>query len=97
MNSRREDPTKDEKDEMHQIMTEVEPLLEASEYRTWSNILMSHGEHAYHCLAQTLWYTKRVNLMSEWDVDKIFSTGLPDQIQQLLILVISAMMVVRRF
>ena len=31
-------PNIDEKDGMHQIMTEVEPLQESSGYRTWRNI-----------------------------------------------------------
>ena len=47
-------PTMDEKGGIHQIMTQGEPLLEASGYRTWRNILMTHGEYTSHCLAQTL-------------------------------------------
>ena len=52
-------PTIEEKDEVHRIMMEVEPLLGASGYRTRRNILMTHGEYPCHCLAQTLWYPKR--------------------------------------
>ena len=37
-------PTIDEKDDVHRIMTEVEPLLGASGYRTRRNILMIHGD-----------------------------------------------------
>ena len=48
-------PTIDEKDDVHRIMTEVEPLLGASGYRTRRNILMTHGEYPCNCLAQTLW------------------------------------------
>ena len=36
-------PTMDEKDDLHRIMMEVEPLLGASGYRTRRNILMTHG------------------------------------------------------
>ena len=45
--------TVDEKDGTSQIMTKVEPLLEASDYRTCRNILMTHGEYHCHCLAKT--------------------------------------------
>ena len=61
-------PTIDEKEDVHRIMTEVEPLLGASGYRTRRNILMTHGEYPCHCLAQTLWYPKRGNLVLVWDV-----------------------------
>ena len=75
-------PTIDEKDDVHRIVMEVEPLLGASEYRTRRNILMTHGEYPCHCLAQTLWYPKRGNLVLVWDVEELYSTGLPDQSQQ---------------
>ena len=48
-------PTIDDKDDVHRIMTEVEPLLGASGYPTQRNILMNHGEYPCNCLAQTLW------------------------------------------
>ena len=48
-------PTIEEKDEVHRIMMEVEPLLGTSRYRTRRNILMTQGEYPCHCLAQTLW------------------------------------------
>ena len=44
-------PTIEEKDEVHRIMMEVEPLLGASGYRTRRNIIMAHGEYSCHCLA----------------------------------------------
>ena len=56
-------PTIEEKDDLHRIMMEVEPLLGASGYRTRRNILRTHGEYPCHCLAQTLWYPKHGNLM----------------------------------
>ena len=57
-------PTKfliiEEKDDVHRIIMEVEPLLGASGYRTRRNILIN-GEYPCHCLAQSLWYPKRGN------------------------------------
>ena len=47
-------PAIEEKDDVHRIMMEVEPLLGASGYRTRRNILMTHGEYPCHCLAQML-------------------------------------------
>ena len=88
-------PTIDEKDDIHRIMTEVEPLLGASGYRTRRNILMTHGEYPCHCLAQTLSYPKRGNLVLVWDVEELYSTGLPDQNQPVSIVVVSAMLAVR--
>ena len=65
-------PTIEEKDEVHRIMMEVEPLLGASGYRTQRNILMTHGEYPCHCLAQKLWYPKRGNLVFMWDVEELY-------------------------
>ena len=58
-------PTIDEKDETHQTMMEIEPLLVASGYRTWRNILLNQEEYPCHCLAQTFYilYPKRANLI----------------------------------
>ena len=47
-------PIIEEKDDLHRIMTEVEPLLGASGYRTRRNILRTHREYPCQCLAQTL-------------------------------------------
>ena len=88
-------PAIEEKDEVHKIMMEVEPLLGASGYRTRRNILMTHGEYPCHCLAQTLWYPKPGNLVLVWDVEELYSTGLPDQNQQVSIVVVNAMLAVR--
>ena len=76
-------------------MTEVEPLLGASGYRTRRNILMTHGEYPCHCLTQTLWYPKRGSLVLVWDVEELYSTGLPDQNQPVSIVLFSAMLAVR--
>ena len=88
-------PTIEEKDEVHRIMMEVEPLLGASGYRTRRNILKTHGEYPCHCLEQTLWYPKRGNLVLVWDVEELYSTELPDQNQRVSIVVVSAMLAVR--
>ena len=88
-------PAIEEKDDLHRIMMDVEPLLGASGYRTRRNILRTHGEYPCHCLAQTLWYPKRGSLMLVWDVEELYSTGLPDQNQQVSIVVVSAMLAVR--
>ena len=107
-------PTIEEKDDLHRILMEVEPLLGASGYRTRRNIVSlpllgadvvvpqtresdpSMGrEYPCHCLAQTLWYPKRGNLILVWDVEELYSTGLPDQNQQVSIVVVSAMLAVR--
>ena len=85
----------DEKDDVHMIKMEVESLLGASVYRTRRNILMTHGEYPCHCLAQTLWYPKRGNLVLAWDVEELYSTGLPDQYQQVSNLAVNAMLAVR--
>ena len=74
-------PTMDEKDDVHRITMEVEPLLGASGYRNRRNIRLTHGEYPCHCLVQTLWYPKRGNLVLVWDVEELNSTGLPDQNQ----------------
>ena len=46
-------PTIEEKDDLHRILMEVEPLLGASGYRTRMNIVRTHGEYPCHSLAQT--------------------------------------------
>ena len=56
-------PTIDERDDVHRITMEVEPLLGASGYRTRRNILMTHEEYPCHGLAQTLCYPKRGSLV----------------------------------
>ena len=76
-------------------MMDIEPFLIASGYRTWWNILLSHGEYPCHCLAQTFWYPRRANLVLVWDAEKLYSMGLPDQTQNVTILLVSAMLEVR--
>ena len=68
----------DENDEVHRVMMEVEPLLEASGKRNWRSIMLTHDEFPCHCLLQTWWYPKRSNLMLIWDSGELLSMGLPD-------------------
>ena len=88
-------PTIDEKSDVHRIIMEVEPLLGASGYRSQRSVLMTHGEYPCHCLAHTLWYPKRGNLVLVWDVEEMYSTGLLDQNQQVSIVLVRAMVAVR--
>ena len=39
----------DENDEIHRVMMEVEPLLEASGKRNWRSIMLTHDEFPCHC------------------------------------------------
>ena len=73
---------------------QVESLLGASGYRTRRNILITHAEYPCYCLAQTLWYPKRGNLMLVYDMEELFSTGLPYPNQPVSIVVVSAMLAV---
>ena len=66
-------PAIEEKDDVHRVMMEVEPLL--------GPILMTHNEYPCHCLAQTLWYPKRGNMVLVWDAEELYSTRLSDQNQ----------------
>ena len=43
----------DENDEVHRVMMEVEPLLEASGKRYWRSIMSTHDEFPCHCLLQS--------------------------------------------
>ena len=57
--------------------------------------MLTRGEYLCHCLAQTFWYPKRANLVQAWDAKEMFSMGLPDQTQNITILMVSAMLAVR--
>ena len=87
-------PTIVEKDETHQTMMKI-CLLIASGYRNWRNILLTHGKHPCHCLAQTFWYPKRANLVLVCDAEELFSMGLPDQAQIVKIPLVSVILAVR--
>ena len=68
----------DENDELHRVMIEVEPLLEALGKRNWRSIMLTHDEFPCHCLLQTWWYLERSNLVLIWDSGELLSMGLPD-------------------
>ena len=68
----------DENDEVHRVMMEVEPLLEASGKRNGGSIMSTHYEFPCHYLLQTWWYPGRSNLVLIWDCGELLSTGLPD-------------------
>ena len=55
--------TVDENDEVHRVMMEVEPLLEALGNGNWRSIMLTHDEFPCHCLLQTWWYPERSNLV----------------------------------
>ena len=44
----------DENDEIHRVMMEVEPLLEASGKRNWRSIMLTHDEFSLPLLAADL-------------------------------------------
>ena len=71
-------PAMEENDVTRQKMMELEPVLEASGEGNLRSINLTHGECAYHCLAQTVWYPELTNLCLIWDVEEVRSTGLPD-------------------
>ena len=54
-------------DEIHRVMIEVEPLLEASGKRKWRSIMLTHDGFPCYCLVQTWWYPGRSNLVLIWD------------------------------
>ena len=65
-------------DEVHRVMMEVEPLLEASGKRNSRSIMLTQDEFPCHCLLQTWWYPGRSNVVLIWDSGELLSTGLPD-------------------
>ena len=85
----------DEKDEVHRVMKEVEPLLETSGKRNWRSILSTHDEFPCHCLLQTWWYPGRSNLVLLWDCGKLLSMGLPDSLLPITIVIVRVMMAIR--
>ena len=63
----------EDNDEVHRVMMEREPLLEASGKRNWRSIMFTHDEFPCHCLLQTWWYPKRSNLMLIWDSGELLT------------------------
>ena len=85
----------DENDEVHSVMMEVEPLLEASGKRNWRSIMSTHDEFPCHCLLQTWWYPGRSNLVLIWDYGELLSMSLPDSSQPITIVIVEVMMAIR--
>ena len=57
----------DENEEIHRVMMEVEPLLDALGKRNWRSTMLTHDEFPCHCLLQTWWYPGRSNLVLIWE------------------------------
>ena len=68
--------TVDENDEVHRVIMEVEPLLEASGRRNWRSIMLTHDVFPCHCLLQTWWYPGRSKLVLIWDCGELLFMGL---------------------
>ena len=88
-------PAPEEDDMMQEKLMELEALLKASGERNLRSIEITHGECPCHCLAQTVWYPEHTNLCLVWDVEEIWSIGLPDHQQKVTILVVSTMLALR--
>ena len=88
-------PMPEEDDVVHKKTMKLEPLLEASGVRNLRSIEITHGECPCHCLAQRVWYPEHTNLCLVWDVEEIWSIGLPDHQQKVTILVVSTMLALR--
>ena len=85
----------DENDEVHRVMTEVEPLLEASGKSNWRSIMSTHDEFPCHCVLQTWWYPGRSNLVLIWDCGELLFMGLPDSSRPITIVIVRVMMGIR--
>ena len=85
----------DQNDEVHRVMMEVEPLLEASGKRNWRSIMLTHDELPCHCLLQTWWYPGRSNLVLIWDSGELLSMGLPDSSRPITVVIVGVMMAIR--
>ena len=88
--------TVDENDEVHRVILEVKPLLDASGKRNWRSIMLIHDEFPCHCLLQTWWYPGRSNLLLIWDSGELLSMGLPDSSVTITIVIVGVMMAIRR-
>ena len=87
--------TVDENDEVHRVMMEVEPVLEASGKLNWRSIMLTHEEFPCHCLLQTWWYPGRSILVLIWDSRELLSMSLPDSSRPITIVIVGVMMAIR--
>ena len=85
----------DENDEVHGMMMEVEPVLDASRQFNWRSIMSTHDEFPCHCLLQTWWYPGRSNLVLMWDWGELLSMVLPDSSQPIKIVIVGVMIAIR--
>ena len=85
----------DENDEVHRVMIEMEPLLEALGKRNWRSFMSMHNEFPCHCLLQTWWYPGRSNLVLISNCRELLSMGLPDSSQPITIVIVGVMMAIR--
>ena len=85
----------DKNDEVHRLMMEVEPLLEASEKRNWRSLMLTHDQFPCHCLLQTWWYPGPSNLVLIWDCGELLSMSLLDSSQPMTIVIVGIMMAIR--
>ena len=88
-------PAMEENDVTHEKIMEFESLLEASGEKTLRSINLTPGEGPCHCLAQTVWYPEHSNLCLIWDVEEIWSIGLPGHQQKVTLSVVSTMLALR--
>ena len=85
----------DENDEVHRVMIEVEPLLDASEKRNWRSMMSKHDKFPCHCLLQIWWYPESSNLVLIWDCGELLSMGLPDSSHPITIVIVGVMMAIQ--
>ena len=85
----------DENDEVHRVMMEEEPLLEASVKRNLRSIMSAHDEFPYRGLIRTWWFPGRSNLVLIWDCGELLPMGLPDSSQPITIVIVGVMMAIQ--
>ena len=85
----------DENDEVHRVMIEMEPILEASGKRNWRSIMSTQDEFPCHCMLQTWWYPGRSKLVLIWDCGEPLSMGLLDSSLPITIVIVGVMMAIR--
>ena len=78
--------TVDENDEVHRVMMEVEPLLEASGKRNSRSVMLTHDQFPCHCCS---------NLVLIWASGELLSMGLPDSSKPITIVIVGVMMAIR--
>ena len=85
----------DENEEIHRVMMELKPLLEASGKRNWRSIMLTHDNFPNHILLQAWWCHGRSNLLLIWDSGELLSMGLHDSSQPITIVIVGVTMATR--